>query len=108
MLVGLHFPSWQLWKNSGNILVLINIHFDLIHIDQKSKCRVIERSRKPYRVPQKSFQEPVLCHGNQAGRDSIMVGPVEKQKLEFGIVPEPMIPVEPRIKHFRPFKMNDD
>src|ERR1700720_3410500 len=37
-----------------------------------------------------------------------MVGAVEEYKVKLGIVPQPMVSIEPCIEHFRPFQENDD
>src|SRR5712691_7527190 len=55
MLNNLHHSYRYSWKNTGNVLMHLNVGFDIIRRYRKRNDGVVEWNRPRYREPQKSF-----------------------------------------------------
>src|ERR1051326_9246388 len=78
-----------------------NVLLNLERIGQECRYGVKKCSRCPDGEAQKSFQETILSDCYQSGRNRIMMRPVEEYKLNLGIVPQPMVPIEPSVNCLR-------
>src|ERR1051326_1558164 len=85
-----------------------NVLLNLERIGQECRYGVKKCSRCPDREAQKSLQETILSYRNQSGRNRIMMRPVEEYNLNLGIMPHPMIPIEPSVNCLYPFEIDDE
>src|SRR5690348_9984441 len=84
-----------------------NVLLDLVRKGQECHYGVKKCSWYSDRVAQKPFQETIFSYCDQSGRNRVVMRPVKEYKLNLGIMPQPMVPVEPGVNGLRPFEPED-
>src|SRR5215831_16305546 len=97
MLIAFYLSLRQPREYPWNILVQLDIGFDIEGVDEKRCDGIVEGNRRPENESQKPFQESVFRQRDHTAGNSVMMRSMEIYELQFGIVAQPMVAIEPGV-----------
>src|ERR1051325_5421100 len=109
VLVGGQNTTCQLRKNAGNVLVQVDIGLYCKRQKQERNQGIIKGcGEPPGRESHKAFQESILAYSDQSRRNGIVMRPVKEDKVNFRVVSQPVVSIEPRVESAVPSKLSPD